>query len=83
VIASGARTSGCTVHFVDREYDQGPIILQRVVPVAEDDTPAVLAERVFREECRAYPEAIRLAAEGLLEIRERRVWIRDRPAIDA
>lgn len=76
VIRSGVRFSGCTVHFVTEEYDSGPIILQRIVPVLPDDTPHDLAERVFREECVAYPEAIRLYAEGRLELREGRVWIR-------
>ncbi len=76
VIRSGARFSGCTVHFVTEEYDSGPIILQRVVPVLPDDTPHSLADRVFAEECLAYPEAIRLYAEGRLEVRDGRVWIR-------
>jgi phosphoribosylglycinamide formyltransferase-1 len=76
VIAAGARTSGCTVHFVDDQYDHGPTILQRVVPVLPADTPHDLAERVFAEECIAYPEAIRLYAEGRLEVREGKVTIR-------
>jgi phosphoribosylglycinamide formyltransferase 1 len=65
VLASGARVSGCTVHFVDNVYDHGPIILQRKVEVRDDDTPASLRERVFAAECEAYPEALRmLAAEN-------------------
>ncbi len=68
VIESGVRLSGCTVHFVDRQYDNGPIILQRVVPVLSDDTADSLAERVMAEERIAYPEAIRLFAEGRLVI---------------
>jgi formyltetrahydrofolate-dependent phosphoribosylglycinamide formyltransferase len=64
VLASGARLSGCTVHFVDNEYDHGPIILQRTVPVLDDDTPESLAARVFAAECEAYPEALRLLAAG-------------------
>lgn len=75
VLESGARFSGVTVHFVDEEYDHGPIILQRVVPVAEDDTPESLAQRVLVEEHRAYPEAVRLFAEGRLRIEGRRVRV--------
>jgi formyltetrahydrofolate-dependent phosphoribosylglycinamide formyltransferase len=67
VLQSGAKTSGCTVHFADNEYDHGPIILQRTVEVRGDDTPESLAERVFAAECEAYSEAIRLFAEGKLE----------------
>jgi phosphoribosylglycinamide formyltransferase 1 len=59
VIAAGETESGCTVHYCDNEYDHGPIILQRRVPVLPDDTPDTLAARVFVEECNAYPEAIR------------------------
>ena len=68
VLACGCRVSGCTVHFVNNEYDAGPIILQRAVQAYADDTPDTLAARVFREECEAYPEAIRLFAEGRLRI---------------
>ena len=75
VIESGVKVSGCTVHFVDNEYDCGPIIIQRVVQVHEDDSPETLAQRVFKEECIAYPEAINLFAEGRLEIEERKVRI--------
>jgi len=76
VIASGAKVSGCTVHFADNEYDHGPIILQRTVPVLDDDTPDCLARRVFAEECIAYPEAVRLFAAGKLQVRGRRVLVR-------
>jgi phosphoribosylglycinamide formyltransferase-1 len=65
VLSAGARQSGCTVHFVDNEYDHGPIILQRTVPVLDDDTPESLAARVFAQECEAYPEAIRKIARTL------------------
>ncbi len=75
VIESGIKVSGCTVHFVDNEYDHGPIIMQRTVPVYEDDTPDTLAQRVFKEECIAYPDAISLFAEGRLKIEGRRVKI--------
>ncbi len=68
VIAAGKTVSGCTVHFCDNEYDHGPIILQRKVPVLPDDTPDVLAARVFTQECIAYPEAIRLFADGRVKL---------------
>lgn len=73
VLDYGAKLSGCTVHFVDNEYDHGPIILQRVVPVLDDDTPDRLAARVFAAECEAYPEALRLIASGHLRAAGRRV----------
>lgn len=72
-ITRGAKVSGCTVHFVDNEYDHGPIIAQRCVPVLSDDTPETLAQRVFQQECQIYPEAIRLVASGKLSIAGRRV----------
>jgi phosphoribosylglycinamide formyltransferase-1 len=76
VIASGAKVSGATVHFVDEEYDHGPIILQEAVPVLDDDTPETLALRVQAIERRLVPEAIRLFAAGRLAIEGRRVRIR-------
>jgi formyltetrahydrofolate-dependent phosphoribosylglycinamide formyltransferase len=75
VLNHGCKVSGCTVHFVDGEYDNGPIILQRACPVLEDDTAETLAKRVFEEEKIAYPEAIRLFAEGRLRIDGRRVRV--------
>jgi formyltetrahydrofolate-dependent phosphoribosylglycinamide formyltransferase len=77
VLAYGAKVSGCTVHFADNEYDHGPIILQRAVPVLDDDTPDSLSRRVFKEECEAYPEAIRLFADGRLHVEGRRVLVKD------
>jgi formyltetrahydrofolate-dependent phosphoribosylglycinamide formyltransferase len=74
-LAYGVKVSGCTVHFADNQYDHGPIILQRTVPVLDDDTPDTLAARVFEQECEAYPEAIRLFAEGKLRMEGRRVRI--------
>jgi phosphoribosylglycinamide formyltransferase-1 len=62
VIAAGETESGCTVHITDEEYDHGPIVLQKRVPVLPDDTPETLASRVFAAECEAYPEAIELLA---------------------
>jgi formyltetrahydrofolate-dependent phosphoribosylglycinamide formyltransferase len=75
VLTSGARFTGVTVHFVDEEYDHGPIILQRVVPVLDDDTPEALAARVLVEEHAAYPDAVRLFAEGRLRVEGRRVRV--------
>lgn len=75
VLEYGAKVSGCTVHFADREYDRGPIIVQKTVPVLDDDTPDTLAARVFEKECEAYPEAIQLFAEGRLRIEDRRVRV--------
>jgi phosphoribosylglycinamide formyltransferase 1 len=79
VLEYGAKISGCTVHFADRQYDNGPIIVQKAVPVLEDDTPDTLAARVFEQECEAYPEAIQRFAEGRLKVEGRRVRILDRP----
>ena len=76
VLAQGGKVSGCTVHFADNEYDTGPIVVQRTVPVFDTDTPDELAARVFEQECLAYPEAIRLFAAGRLEILGPRVRIR-------
>jgi formyltetrahydrofolate-dependent phosphoribosylglycinamide formyltransferase len=77
VLAYGVKVSGCTVHFADNQYDHGPIILQRVVPVLDDDSPGTLAARVHEQENEAYPEAIRLFAEGRLRIEGRKVCVRD------
>lgn len=70
VIEHGCRVSGCTVHFVDDAYDNGPIILQQTCPVFDSDTPESLAARVFAVECRAYPEAIRLYQQGRIKMRD-------------
>jgi phosphoribosylglycinamide formyltransferase 1 len=75
VLEQGCKVSGCTVHFVDGAYDTGPIILQRTCPVLEDDTPEMLAHRVFEEEQIAFPEAIRLYQEGRLRIEGQRVKV--------
>jgi phosphoribosylglycinamide formyltransferase 1 len=75
VLAYGAKITGCTVHFVDNQYDHGPIILQRTVSVLEDDTPETLAARVFAQECEGYPEAIGFFAAGRLRLDGRRVRI--------
>lgn len=70
VIASGARFSGATVHFVDEEYDTGPILAQAVVPVNPHDTPQMLAARVLQQEHRLYPTAVAALAEGRITWRE-------------
>ena len=72
----GVKISGCTVHFVDEHYDSGAIILQRCVPVLEDDTPETLQARVLEEEHRALPEAVRLLATGKVRKEGRKVIIR-------
>jgi phosphoribosylglycinamide formyltransferase-1 len=64
VLAAGEKTSGCTVHFVDNEYDHGPIILQQQIEVRAGDTPESLQARVFAAECEAYPMALRQLASG-------------------
>jgi formyltetrahydrofolate-dependent phosphoribosylglycinamide formyltransferase len=75
VLAAGVKITGCTVHFADNEYDHGPIIIQKPVPVLDDDTADTLAERVYAAECEAYPEAITLFAQGRLRVEGRRVRI--------
>ncbi len=75
VLEYGAKVSGCTVHFVDNEYDHGPIILQRAVNVQPDDTPKSLAATIFRQECEAYPEVLNLLAAGRIHIEGRRVYV--------
>ncbi|HTN77975.1 MAG TPA: phosphoribosylglycinamide formyltransferase, partial [Pirellulaceae bacterium] len=73
VLAYGAKVSGCTVHFVDNQYDHGPIILQQTVPVRDGDTPDDLAGRVFAAECLALPAALRLIAAGKIQVEGRLV----------
>lgn len=75
VLARGVKVSGCTVHFVDETPDGGPIILQAVVHVRDDDTAESLAARIAEVEHRLYPLAIRLFAEGRLHTNGRRVQI--------
>jgi len=74
VLEYGAKLSGCTVHFADNQYDHGPVILQKAVPVLDDDTPDSLAARVFEAECEAYPAALQLIAEGRVRAQGRRVY---------
>ncbi|MCX8034183.1 MAG: phosphoribosylglycinamide formyltransferase [Thermodesulfovibrio sp.] len=73
----GVRISGCTVHFVDEGVDTGPIIIQAAVPVHPDDTEESLSERILKLEHKIFPEAIRLFAEGRLEVEGRKVKIKD------
>ena len=75
VIASKATTSGATVHIVDEEYDRGPVVLQKSVSVAPDETPETLAAKVLAVEHELYPDAIRLFAEGKVTITGRHVTI--------
>jgi phosphoribosylglycinamide formyltransferase 1 len=75
VLDHGCKVSGCTVHFVDAAYDNGPIILQRACDVAEGDTPRTLAARVLEEEKIAYPAAIRLFQDNRLIVDGRRVRV--------
>ena len=75
VLDSGVKFSGCTIHFANEAPDGGPIILQAIVPVRDDDTVETLASRIAQEEHRLYPEAVRLFAEGRLHVVGRRVHI--------
>lgn len=73
----GVKVAGCTVHFVDEGMDSGPIIIQAVVPVLDEDDADRLAARILRQEHRIYPRAIQLFAEGRLVLDGRRVKVRD------
>ncbi|MEX0866596.1 MAG: phosphoribosylglycinamide formyltransferase [Pirellulales bacterium] len=75
VLDHGAKITGCTVHFVDNQYDHGPIILQKAVAVEEGDTVESLQKRVFAAECEALPEAIHLFHAGRLHVEDRRVVV--------
>jgi phosphoribosylglycinamide formyltransferase 1 len=75
VLDYGAKVTGVTVHFVDNEYDAGPIIWQQPVPVFDDDTAETLADRVFEAEKEAYPQVLRLLAAGRITLDGRRVRI--------
>jgi formyltetrahydrofolate-dependent phosphoribosylglycinamide formyltransferase len=75
VLDYGAKVTGVTVHFVDNEYDAGPIIWQQPVPVFDDDTAETLAARVFEAEKEAYPQVLRLLAAGRIHLEGRRVRI--------
>ena len=79
VLRYGCKISGCTVHFVDNEYDHGPIIAQSAVEVLDADTPEALAARVFAAECEIYPKALKWIAEGRLRVNGRKVEFRRMP----
>lgn len=74
-IERGVRWSGVTIHLVDEHYDSGPIVLQKPVPVYQDDTPDSLASRILAAEHRIYPEALQLFAEGRVQVVDRKVAI--------
>ena len=74
-VEHGVRFSGCTVHFVNEDCDEGPIIIQAVVPVFPDDTETSLAARILKQEHKIYPRAIQLYSEGRLRIEGRKVFV--------
>jgi phosphoribosylglycinamide formyltransferase 1 len=74
-VEHGVRFAGCTVHFVNEECDEGPIIIQAVVPVFAEDSEDTLAARILKQEHRIYPRAIQLYAEGRLHVSGRRVLV--------
>lgn len=74
-VEHGVRFSGCTVHFVNEGCDDGPIIIQAVVPVFPDDTEELLSARILKEEHRIYPRAIQLYSEGRLRVVGRKVLV--------
>lgn len=77
-LAYGVKISGCSVHFVDNEYDHGPLIMQKTVPVLAEDDADTLATRVFAQECEAYPEAIQAILDGRVEMQGRIVKIHEK-----
>lgn len=74
-VAYGVKFAGCTVHFADEGVDTGPIIIQSVVPVYEDDNADTLSVRILKEEHRIYPQAIQYYAEGRITVQDRKVLI--------
>lgn len=75
-LESGVKLTGCTVHLLDEGVDTGPIVLQAVVPVLDEDTVETLSLRILEQEHRIYPEAVRLLAEDRIELRARRVLLK-------
>ncbi|MCI0334316.1 MAG: phosphoribosylglycinamide formyltransferase [Planctomycetes bacterium] len=75
VLDAGVKVTGCTVHFVDNEYDAGPIIWQQPVPVFDDDTAESLGKRVFEVEKEAYPHVLKMLVAGRVKLEGRRVTI--------
>ena len=74
-LEAGVRVSGCTVHFVNEECDQGPIIIQAVVPVFSNDTEESLSARILKQEHRIYPRALQLYSEGRLRVAGHKVLV--------
>lgn len=72
----GAKYAGCTVHFVDEGVDTGPIILQAVVPIKDNDTEESLSKRILAKEHRIYPEAVSLVAQGKVRVTGRKTVIK-------
>ena len=79
-ITWGAKVSGCTIHFVDESVDGGPVILQRAVPILDNDTPETLAARILEAEHRIYPRAVRLLLDGRWRLEGRRFIAEPEPA---
>jgi phosphoribosylglycinamide formyltransferase 1 len=75
VLASGEKISGATVHVVDEEYDRGPIVLQKTVVIAADETPDSLAAKVLKIEHEIFPLALKAFAEGRVKVEGRKAWI--------
>ena len=75
MLEAGVRIAGCTVHFVRPAMDEGPILVQAAVPIAEDDTPDSLSERILQQEHRIYPLAVRLIADGSVIIADKKTTI--------
>ena len=76
VLDYGSKVSGCTIHFVDNQYDHGPIISQRAVKVDDSDTAETLARRVFSAECELYPAVLKLLAEDRIQVDGRSVSVK-------
>lgn len=76
-IEYGAKFSGCTVHFVSKELDTGPVIVQAVVPITPEDTEETLSEKILKFEHRIYPQAIKWISEGRVKIKGRKVIVED------
>ncbi|MCX6695335.1 MAG: phosphoribosylglycinamide formyltransferase [Candidatus Altiarchaeota archaeon] len=73
----GVKVSGCTVHFIDEEVDHGPIIVQRAVPVREDDTEETLSKRILEQEHLVYPLAVRMFVDGKISVKGRLVIVKE------
>lgn len=82
-LSYGVKLTGCTVHFVDNEYDRGPVLLQMAIPVLETDTPDSLNDRVFELERTAYPEALQLLAEERVTLIGRKVKIKPKQGAES